>query len=78
MFAKNEEQNDHWFEMLLSSFLIEFFAEIQTYGYLSNMKYILNRYVGGSSPAAPPNQQRIRKIKKISIFSKIDQFAHLL
>ena len=42
------------------------------------MKYILNWYVGGSSPAAPPNQQRIRKIKKISIFSKIDQFAHLL
>ena len=42
------------------------------------MKYILNWYEGGSSPAAPPNQQRIRKIKKISIFSKIDQFAHLL
>ena len=46
--------------------------------YLSNMKYILNRYVGGSSHAAPPTQQRLRKIKKILIFSKMSQFEHFL
>ena len=42
------------------------------------MKYILNRYVGGSSHAAPPTQQRLRKIKKILIFSKMSQFEHFL